>query len=256
VLGEMSHRAEHEVGVPPSNVVLSDAHSADAPVPQEQVDLPAADPATSRPHSAPMPVEARLSPSVVLGSPGRVTFDDLPPPSGEAPAPRRSLRLARPPATARVRRAVALVAAVVVVAAAGVGVWQLVGDHSPSSNAAPPVTTLAPTRTTTTTTTTAPSVLTPRQTTASLVTYVVSGQRATFRFTATGACWIGVQHSSAAPYLWMDTLQPGGAATFASTLPLVVFVGAPGNLKVEVNGVPLALPAANQTPYHLEFDAE
>jgi hypothetical protein len=162
------------------------------------------------------------------------------------------------------------VAAAVVVGAIAVGGWQLASHKGPPSGSTPPTTTPTtnPTRSTTapgrrstgttsTTTTTVPTptTLQPTSTTATLVTYLAPAGSYTVTFKATtGECWLGAQSQvNTTAYLKMWTLMPGETASYSASGPLVVKIGAPKAISVEVDGRPLTLPASNIDAYDISF---
>lgn len=82
-----------------------------------------------------------------------------------------------------------------------------------------------------------------------LVSYAVPSGAHRLGFSVTGRCWIGVETSPTGPYLWMDTLAPGQHATFDASGSVTVRIGAPTELALSVDGVPVELPPGNVNPF-------
>jgi hypothetical protein len=204
-------------------------------------------------------------------------FDELaePPIAATAIRPIRGLR---PPSSGRRALRVATgAAAVVALAAAGVGIWEVATKTSPDHSAAPPTkssskpvtsvpasrphhvsspgaTSRKPTTKPTVpapTTTVASSNFTPVSTTPSLAVYRVPAGSYTFKFTvSSGDCWLGAEAGSG--YAWMATVYPGTPSTYSTTGTSTIRIGAPSVLSVSVNGKPVVLPK-NSQPYDIEF---
>jgi hypothetical protein len=167
----------------------------------------------------------------------------------------------------RVRLAAIVSMVVVAVAAVTVASIHLAGGGGKPGRASP--TTSTPTTQTTTsprgpggsttstvvptTTTQTPSTIDPQATSASDVSYVAPATTYTVTFTASGPCWIGVEHSTKGPWLWMDTLAGGQSQTYAASGDLVVRLGAPPYIKVAIDGITVDLPPSNVQPYDLTF---
>jgi hypothetical protein len=98
-------------------------------------------------------------------------------------------------------------------------------------------------------------VLQPTSTSASDVVYVAPAGTYTLTFSVTGAgdCWLGAQAHPGGPYLWMQTVAPGGTFSSTETGPVVIRLGAPPVVSVAVNGQKVALPPGNVQPYDLIF---
>ena len=115
--------------------------------------------------------------------------------------------------------------------------------------------------TTTAPTTTTPSggvrsgALQPTSTTSSLVVYQAPASHYTITFSVTGSsdCWLGAQASPGGQYLWMQTVPAGGTASYTANGPVVIRLGAPPVVSVEVNGIKVALPPGNVQPYDISF---
>jgi hypothetical protein len=188
----------------------------------------------------------------------------------------------------RARRAATGAAAVVAIGALGAGGWQLAADAGgrghPSAASrtsrgsrpalTPPSSTSASSAsargasgsTGSSTPTTAPQaagrsggvtagMLQPTSTSTSLVVYEppVSHYTITFSVTGSSPCWLGAQASPGGPYLWMQTVPPGGTTSYTANGPVVIRLGAPPVVSVAVNGMKVALPAGNVQPYDLSF---
>ncbi len=201
-------------------------------------------------------------------------FDEL----AEPPYPPTRVRpirgLQRPGARHTMRRLAAGAAALVVVAAAGVGIWQLATRTSPvstrtvqvtppSHHPAPPDTTTrtkvtkpttptTPTRVTTAPPTTQPSAtLSPISTTPTLIVYRAPASAYTLRFTVSaGECWVGAHTGSV--WTWQATISPAAPASYAATGTSTIRIGAPSVLSVTADGKPVILPKSVH-PYDLEF---
>jgi len=108
------------------------------------------------------------------------------------------------------------------------------------------------TTTTTSTTTTQPSTLNP--TSVSPVTFAVPSGGYTLSFQASGgACWVGIEHSSAGPWLFSQTLNAGQSATFKGSGALIVTLGAPPYVSLSVDGLTAELPSGYKQAYSLDL---
>jgi len=181
--------------------------------------------------------------------------------------PPRSLRRLHPHHHQIVRRAATGAAAAVALSALGVGVWQLAGsrEHTPS----------AVTSTSTTPTSVparsagagasggsstpkqqghTPTTLQPTSSSATIVAYAAPAGTYTVTFkTSTGACWLGAQAQPNGPWLKMWSLNPGQSAQYTANGPLILRLGAPQYVSIQVNGVPVQLPAGKVNPYDISF---
>ena len=115
-------------------------------------------------------------------------------------------------------------------------------------------TTTGPGRTTTTTTTALPTTFQPQPgATATAATYFVSGGSFTAVIQATGGpCWTiatGVDGSS----LFTGSIPAGSSQTITKTGGFSVSLGAPGNVTVTMNGIPVAFPPSYGAPLVLSF---
>lgn len=94
---------------------------------------------------------------------------------------------------------------------------------------------------TTTTTTTSSTTLKPSST--SPLTFTVPSRDYTMAFQVTGGpCWVGIEHTTAGPWLYAQTMGAGQSATFKATGSLVVTLGAPAHFNLDVNGLTAVLP--------------
>lgn len=123
------------------------------------------------------------------------------------------------------------------------------GGAAPSTTVAPSTTTTAPSGRA------GSSALQPTSTTSSLVVYQAPASHYTITFSVTGSsdCWLGAQASPGGKYLWMQTVPAGGTASYTASGPVVIRLGAPPVVSVEVNGVKVALPPGNVQPYDISF---
>jgi hypothetical protein len=216
-----------------------------------------------------------LAGPVVAGTPVVVfDFDDT---RGLRPGevqqiPARRPRVNRPHERRTVRKTATGAAAAVVVGAIAVGGWQLVSHRNVPPVAPPPVSTTTSlpskpvsggTATSTTTTTTiapvatTPSTLRPLSSSTTLATYEAPAGTYTVTFKATtGECWLGAQRAvDTTAYLQMWSLGPGETASYTASGPLVVKIGAPKYVKVEVDGIPVVLPPGNVQAFDISFVA-
>lgn len=109
-------------------------------------------------------------------------------------------------------------------------------------------------RTTTTTTTTFPTTLQPTSVSSSSVTFTVPSGSYTVAFQASGGrCWVGIEHTSAGPWLFAETLSAGQSATYRGSGALVMTLGAPEYIGLTVNGLVAELPRSISQPYNVEL---
>jgi hypothetical protein len=176
-------------------------------------------------------------------------FDELaePPIAATAIRPIRGLR---PPSSGRRALRVATgAAAVVALAAAGVGIWEVATKTSPDHSAAPP--TKSSSKPVTSVPASRPHHVSSPGATSSLAVYRVPAGSYTFKFTvSSGDCWLGAEAGSG--YAWMATVYPGTPSTYSTTGTSTIRIGAPSVLSVSVNGKPVVLPK-NSQPYDIEF---
>jgi hypothetical protein len=110
------------------------------------------------------------------------------------------------------------------------------------------------TTTTSTTTTTTPTTLTPTSVTATDVSFTAPSGDYTLSFQATtGACWVGIQPSGGGTWLFAETLDAGQSATYKGSGALVVRLGAPTYIDLDVNGLAAKLPSALTQPYNVDL---
>jgi hypothetical protein len=103
-------------------------------------------------------------------------------------------------------------------------------------------------------TTTTPSALVPVSTSPQQVAFVAPKGTYNLLLSDTGGpCWVGIEQTTAGPYVWQETLAAGQSATYKASGPLVIMIGAPKYLGVKVNGLPARLPGYVQ-PYDLVFN--
>jgi hypothetical protein len=108
--------------------------------------------------------------------------------------------------------------------------------------------------TTTTTTTTFPTTLQPTSVSSSSVAFTVPSGSYTLAFQASGGrCWVGIEHTSAGPWLFAETLSAGQSATYQGSGALVMTLGAPEHIGLTVNGLVAELPRSISQPYNVEL---
>ena len=149
------------------------------------------------------------------------------------------------------RRAASAAAAAVAVAAIGVASWQLMSGGTPGRHAR-----AATSKTKSKTHAGAgghSERLVPTSASSSVVAYLTPSRTYTINFSASGPCWLGVQQGVNGRYLWMATLTAGQEASYKASGPVAVRLGAPANIKVEVDAVSVELPAKNVQPYDITF---
>lgn len=111
-------------------------------------------------------------------------------------------------------------------------------QHGGSTSTTTPVTTP--------TTTAVPSVLVPVSSTPLGVTFTAPPGQYHLLLKVTGSCWIGIEKSSAGPFLKAETLVAGQSLAYSATGPLVLRIGAPPEIRVLLNGKPARLPDISQ----------
>ncbi|HLX77238.1 MAG TPA: DUF4115 domain-containing protein [Acidimicrobiales bacterium] len=156
------------------------------------------------------------------------------------------------------RKGASIAAAIVALAAIGVGTWQITSSSSPSPRALKQSTVTQPTNPNSSiphspTGRVTNHEITPVSQSGNLITYPLTSQSFTIKFISSGACWIGVRQGLNGTYLWMTTLGAGGTATYQASGPVYVRIGAPKYARVQINGVALALPPHVVTPYDITF---
>jgi len=157
------------------------------------------------------------------------------------------------------RRAATAVAAALAIAAVAVAAISLSGGGAHKSGNAATTTTLkhrgggSPTTTTVTATTT-PSSFKPTSVTATDVSFTAPSGHYTLAFQASGgACWIGIEQSTAGPWLYEQTLSNGQSATYKGSGPLVVRLGAPAYIALQMDGLPVELPSGVTQTYNVDL---
>ena len=156
------------------------------------------------------------------------------------------------------RRATSAAASAVALAAIGVATWQLASGGAPTHHATTPPATTGKSKGGTHTGTggqTGGRDLVPTSVSPSVVAYAVTGRAYTITFSASGPCWLGVQQGVNGKYLWMTTLLAGQTSSYKANGPVVVRLGAPPYVKVQVNGVNVELPPTNVQPYDITFSS-
>jgi hypothetical protein len=158
------------------------------------------------------------------------------------------------------RRAATGVAAAAAVAAVVVAAIFLAGGGAHHATTVPPVihhpggSRLTTTTTTTATTTTLPTRLKPTSVSLSNVAFTVPSATYTLRFQATGGlCWVGVEHTTAGPWLFAETLGSGQSATYKGSGALIVRLGAPAYIGLTVNGLVAELPSGLKQTYSVDL---
>ncbi|MGH9303188.1 MAG: RodZ domain-containing protein [Acidimicrobiales bacterium] len=108
---------------------------------------------------------------------------------------------------------------------------------------------------TSTTTTTQLSKLQPVSSSARDVVFEVPSTSYTVSFVDSGSgdCWVGVQQPGSTSWAWMTTLSPGQSSSYQASGAVVVRLGAPENLALEVDGLPTELPGYVQ-PYDVTLN--
>ena len=151
------------------------------------------------------------------------------------------------------RAATGAAAAVAVAAVVGAAVSLSGGGHHPTAT----TTTVrhgGGGQSTTTTTTTFPTTLQPTSVSSSSVTFPVPSGGYTLALQASGGrCWVGIEHTSAGPWLFAETLSAGQSATYQGSGALVMTLGAPEYIGLTVNGLVAKLPRSISQPYDVEL---
>lgn len=271
-------RVRLEPPTPPGYLPLRPPLAGSPPHPE----TPAAHPETPTP--PPAEPDTIVVPAVVLGyeqgtgsepdlddhageTPPAVVFDvESGEPVGQLRSP-RSLRRLHPHHHQVMRRAATGAAAAVALSALGVGVSQLATGRNHSPGAATITSTTPPSlpghhagnggggsNSTPKPQGNTPTTLQPTSSSATVVAYAVPVGAYTVTFkTSSGACWLGAQAQPNGPWLKMWSLNPGQSARYAASGPLVIRLGAPQYVSIEVNGVPVQLPAGKVNPYDISF---
>jgi Domain of unknown function (DUF4115) len=175
-------------------------------------------------------------------------------------APPKPLRSASQGNPFILRRIAAVAAILIVLAAVGVGSWQLASSGSPGGGAAasPPAKPhgshhASHQHTGSSRSPTVVHEIVPTSTTQNIVTFPLSASSFTITFSSTAPCWIGILPSQHGQYVWMTTVEAGTMTTYHASAPVYVRIGAPQYLVVRVNGVRLALPPKKIQPYDVTF---
>lgn len=100
--------------------------------------------------------------------------------------------------------------------------------------------------------------LKPTASSGSVVDYAAPSGTYTISFVVSGSspCWLGAQAQPGGPYLWMQTVPAGGTTSYTANGSVVIRLGAPPSVSVEVNGRPVALPSGNVQPYDISFSPQ
>jgi len=157
------------------------------------------------------------------------------------------------------RRAATGVAAALALAAVAVAAISLSGGGAPKTAGGTTTTTLRHTggspSTTTVTATTAPPSLRPTSVTSTDVSFNAPSGHYTLAFQASGgACWIGIEQSAAGPWIFEQTLTNGQSTTYKGSGPLVVRLGAPAYMLLQLNGLPVELPSGATQSYNVDLN--
>ena len=108
------------------------------------------------------------------------------------------------------------------------------------------------TTTSTTTTTTVPTTLQPTST--SPLSFTVPSGSYTLAFQiAGGPCWVGIERSTAGPWLYAQTLTAGQSASYKGSGSLIVDLGAPSHFGLTVNGLKAELPTGVTQAYSFDL---
>ncbi len=108
------------------------------------------------------------------------------------------------------------------------------------------------TKTTSTTSTKLPTSLQP--TSVSPVTFSVPSRQYTLAFQAAGGrCWVGIEHTTAGPWLFAQTLAAGQSVTFKGSGSLIVRLGAPPYIALRVDGLTAELPSGVTAAYSVDL---
>jgi Domain of unknown function (DUF4115) len=110
--------------------------------------------------------------------------------------------------------------------------------------------------TTTTTTTAPPAVSAPQSASTHAATYQVSSSDYSLVLAATtGECWVEATNATTGAVLFTTTLSSGQSHTIPASGSVTVIAGAPAAFSATVNGAAVTLPAGDQAPFTLHFDA-
>jgi hypothetical protein len=86
------------------------------------------------------------------------------------------------------------------------------------------------------------------------VTFSVPSSSYTLAFQTTGgACWVGIERTTAGPWLFNQTLTAGQSATYKGSGALIVRVGAPPYIGLTVNGLKAELPTRATQAYSFDL---
>jgi hypothetical protein len=98
-----------------------------------------------------------------------------------------------------------------------------------------------------------PPSIEPLSSSDAVVSYSVPYSTYSITFQTTGECWIGVTPSSGpdGTYSAMKTVPPNGTWNYQANGAVVVRIGAPDVLTIEINGEAVALPAGRLNPYNI-----
>jgi hypothetical protein len=108
------------------------------------------------------------------------------------------------------------------------------------------------TTTPTSTSTTVPTSLEP--TSSSPVTFTVPSDSYTLSFQATGGpCWVGIERTTAGPWLFAQTLVAGQSGTYKASGALLVDLGAPSHFSLSVDGLTADLPSGVTQAYSFDL---
>jgi hypothetical protein len=130
----------------------------------------------------------------------------------------------------------------------------LVPSHSPSTGS---VTAHGPSHAASHTTSpapiTAPPQSQPTASSASSATYAAPAGAFTVVLDATGQCWVMAVEAGTGKVVWTGTMAAGQSQPLASTGTLKVTLGAASDVTMVLQGKPVALPAAFQSPFVATF---
>jgi len=98
-----------------------------------------------------------------------------------------------------------------------------------------------------------PPSIQPLSSSGAVVAYSVPYSSYSISFQTTGRCWIGVSPSAqpSGAYSAMQTVEAGGTWSYQADGAVVVRIGAPNGLTIEVNGVVVVLPPGRMNPYDI-----
>ncbi len=160
------------------------------------------------------------------------------------------------------RRVASVAAIAIVLAAVGVGSWQLASSKpsTPRVTAQPPAkshrahhATNSTSKSSSGSSSLVHDEIAPTSTSPTIVTFPLSESTFTITFSASEPCWIGILPSQHGAYLWMTTVGAGTTTTYHASAPVYVRIGAPQYLVLKVDGVRLALPPKMIQPYDVTF---